>query len=71
MIVQDLGTFDIKLSLFEKGAAYDNAVAEATIKIIKAEFVSGRVFPCQQLLEFDFLIQQFSYRRIVKPFYTK
>ena len=45
--------FGIKRSLSEKGTPYDNAVAEATFKIIKTEFVSGRVFPSQQSLEFE------------------
>lgn len=38
-------TFDIKRSLSLKGCPYDNAVAESTFKIFKAEFVCGRNFP--------------------------
>ncbi|MBV4429720.1 IS3 family transposase, partial [Clostridium tyrobutyricum] len=36
--------FQIKRSLSMKGCPYDNAVAEATFKIIKTEFVRGKVF---------------------------
>ena len=36
--------FHIKRSLSMKGCPYDNAVAEATFKIIKTEFVRGKVF---------------------------
>lgn len=39
-----LQTFDIKRSLSMKGCPYDNAVAEATFKIIKTEFIRGRHF---------------------------
>ena len=34
-----ISTFQIKRSLCMKGAPYDNAVAEATFKIFKTEFV--------------------------------
>ena len=44
LIDELLGTFDIKRSLSLKGCPYDNAVAEATFKMIKAEFISRRVF---------------------------
>lgn len=37
-------TFEIKRSLSMKGCPYDNAVAEATFKLIKAEFVKNRKF---------------------------
>jgi putative transposase len=37
-------TFNIKRSLSMKGCPYDNAVAEATFKIFKTEFVDGRNF---------------------------
>lgn len=37
-------TFDIRRSLSLKGCPYDNAVAESTFKIFKAEFVYGRNF---------------------------
>ena len=37
-----ISTFQIKRSLSMKGCPYDNAVAEATFKIFKTEFVYGR-----------------------------
>lgn len=37
-------TFNIKRSLSQKGCPYDNAVAEATFKIFKTEFVYQHVF---------------------------
>lgn len=52
-IDQALETFGIERSLSEKGTPYDNAVAEATFKTIKTEFVSGRVFPSQQELDVE------------------
>jgi transposase InsO family protein len=39
-----INTFKIKRSLSMKGCPYDNAVAEATFKLIKAEFVRNRKF---------------------------
>ncbi len=39
-----ISTFQIKRSLSMKGCPYDNAVAEATFKIFKTEFVYGRKF---------------------------
>ena len=36
-----------------KGTPYDNAVAEATFKTIKTEFVNGRVFSSQQELDLE------------------
>lgn len=39
-----LNTFDIKRSLSNKGSPYDNAVAEATYKILKTEFVNQMIF---------------------------
>ena len=43
-IDEALDTFQINRSLSMKGCPYDNAVAEATFKIIKTEFVKGRYF---------------------------
>lgn len=44
-LIEDvLETFDIKRSLSMKGCPYDNAVAEATFKIIKTEFVRNYHF---------------------------
>jgi putative transposase len=41
---QALDTFHIKRSLSMKGCPYDNAVAEATFKLIKTELVKGNTF---------------------------
>lgn len=48
-----LDTFGIERSLSEKGSPYDNAVAEATFKTIKTEFVNGRVFASQEELDLE------------------
>ncbi|SFL82732.1 Integrase core domain-containing protein [Salibacterium qingdaonense] len=37
----------------EKGTPYDNAVAEATFKTIKTEFVHGSSFPNQYELDLE------------------
>ena len=39
-----LKAFNIERSLSHKGCPYDNAVAEATYKILKTEFALNRVF---------------------------
>lgn len=39
-----LKAFNIERSLSKKGCPYDNAVAEATYKILKTEFELNRVF---------------------------
>jgi len=44
LIDDALETFNIQRSLSMKGCPYDNAVAEATFKIIKTEFIKGRHF---------------------------
>lgn len=44
LIDETLKTFHIKRSLSMKGCPYDNAVAEATFKVIKTEFVKGCIF---------------------------
>ena len=44
LIEEVLTTFDIKRSLSMKGCPYDNAVAEATFKIIKTEFIRNYHF---------------------------
>lgn len=44
LIEKTLSTFGISRSLSMKGCPYDNAVAEATFKIIKTEFVNGQTF---------------------------
>lgn len=48
-----LTTFNIKRSLSNKGTPYDNAVAEATYKIIKTEFAFNRIFESFQELEIE------------------
>lgn len=52
-IDETLDTFGIERSLSEKGSPYDNAVAEATFKTIKTEFVQGRIFISQEELELE------------------
>ena len=44
LIEELLTTFGIERSLSKKGCPYDNAVAEATYKIFKTEFVKRRSF---------------------------
>lgn len=44
LIDETLETFNITRSLSHKGCPYDNAVAEATFKIIKTEFVKNQIF---------------------------
>lgn len=58
LIDQALDTFGIERSLSNKGTPYDNAVAEATFKTIKTEFVRGEVFSNQHELDlalFDYV----------------
>ena len=58
MIDNLLKTFSISRSLSKKGCPYDNAVAEATFKIIKTEFVFNRIFKSFEELEtslFDYV----------------
>ncbi len=43
-IDETLKAFEIQRSLIHKGSPYDNAVAEATFKIIKTEFVRNQTF---------------------------
>ena len=44
LIDETLEAFEITRSLSHKGCPYDNAVAEATFKIIKTEFVKNQTF---------------------------
>ena len=44
LIEETLEAFDITRFLSHKGCPYDNAVAEATFKIIKTEFVKNQTF---------------------------
>ena len=58
-IIEELiETFGIKRSISKKGCPYDNAVAEATYKIIKTEFAYNRRFSSFEELEcelFDYV----------------
>ena len=47
-----LDTFLISRSLSKTGCPYDNAVAEATFKIIKTEFVKNECFETLEELQF-------------------
>lgn len=49
-----LQTFGIQRSLSMKGCPYDNAVAEATYKIIKTEFVKQKTFSSLAELQVEF-----------------
>lgn len=53
LIDEALTTFGIDRSLSNKGTPYDNAVAEATFKSIKTEFVNGVVFSSQEELDLE------------------
>lgn len=53
LLDETLETFDIKRSLSMKGCPYDNAVAEATFKIIKTEFVKGMSFDSLEELQYE------------------
>lgn len=53
MIDEVLEAFDIKRSLSAKGCPYDNAVAEATYKIIKTEFAYNKRFKDFEELELE------------------
>lgn len=53
LIDEALATFGIDRSLSNKGTPYDNAVAEATFKTIKTEFVNGNVFSSQAELDLE------------------
>lgn len=66
IIDEALETFEIKRSLSMKGCPYDNAVAEATFKIIKTEFVKGNYFESleQLKLELDDYVHWFNHKRI-------
>ena len=48
-----LSTFKIERSLSKKGCPYDNAVAEATFKVIKTEFAFNRKFESFEQLEIE------------------
>lgn len=52
LIDETLTSFGIKRSLSKKGCPYDNAVAEATFKIVKTEFAFNRIFNSFEELEY-------------------
>ena len=54
LIEETLEAFDIIRSLSHKGCPYDNAVAEATFKIIKTEFVKNQTFMNLDALKLQF-----------------
>lgn len=66
LIEEALETFKIQRSLSMKGCPYDNAVAEATFKIIKTEFVKGQNFDSLEDLtrEFQDYVHWFNHIRI-------
>jgi len=66
MIDEVLSAFEIKRSLSKKGCPYDNAVAEATYKIIKTEFAFNRVFKNLDELNKDLrdYVLWYNYKRI-------
>lgn len=53
LIDEVMETFKIQRSLSKKGCPYDNAVAEATYKIVKTEFAFNRKFEDFEELERD------------------
>ena len=53
LIDETLEAFRIERSLSMKGCPYDNAVAEATFKIIKTEFVKNKVFSSLEELQIE------------------
>ena len=55
LIDELLDSFQINRSLSMKGCPYDNAVAEATFKMIKAEFVYSRRFETLEQLQLELL----------------
>ncbi len=53
LIEKTLDTFNSKRSLSMKGSPYDNAVAEATFKTVKTEFVKGKRFESLKELKYE------------------
>ena len=66
LIDETLSTFKIDRSLSQKGCPYDNAVAEATFKIIKTEFINQYRFDTLDELKYELsdYINWFNNRRI-------
>ncbi|PIT20088.1 hypothetical protein BGI36_03800 [Snodgrassella communis] len=61
MVSKCFNTFNIQRSLSKKGCPYDNAVAEATFKSIKTEFVKGEKFMTTEELEQAFAVYAYWY----------
>jgi transposase InsO family protein len=61
-----LTTFGISRSLSMKGCPYDNAVAEATFKIIKTEFIKNHTFDTLSDLNYQLAdyVNWFNHHRI-------
>ena len=53
LLDETLEAFQIQRSLNMKGCPYDNAVAEATFKIIKTEFVKGQEYETLEELQYE------------------
>ena len=53
LIEKTLDTFNIKRSVSMKGCLYDNAIAEATFKTLKAEFAEGNYFDSLEGLRYE------------------
>lgn len=51
-----LSEYQITRSLSDKGNPYDNAVAEATFKILKTELINGRHFLTLEQLNFSIML---------------
>lgn len=66
LISETLETFGVKRSLSMKGCPYDNAVAEATFKLLKTEFANQRQFQTleQLSLELSDHIHWYNHHRI-------
>ncbi len=66
LIEEALETFSIQRSLSVKGCPYDNAVAEATFKAIKTEFVKGKHYESLEELnqELSDYVHWFNHHRI-------
>ena len=65
-IDETLKAFEIERSLSMKGCPCDNAVAEATYKIIKTEFIKNRVFASLEQLQIELVdyVNWFNHHRI-------
>lgn len=59
-----IDTFGIKRSLSQKGCPYDNAVAEATFKVFKTEFVYPNIFDTLEQLKLELFDYVHWYNRI-------